>query len=273
MNGASSAAESSQQMVKATIWMAQLHCIEPETLQLYRSWLTASELEQHARFLSGRRCREFVAGRGLSRVALSQYCRCLPDELQFDSDAKGKLSVIAPVSACGVHFNLSHTADLIVCGVCPERAIGLDVERIGSRLDPLEIARRFFSACETVALEHLPPADRPGYFCTLWTLKEALAKAHGLGLSAPLHSTSFFVSNDDHVDIVLHEPCFSSDAWLAVAAPTPMHRLAVAVLCESTAVVEVTTRWHHMPPDAANGERLHWAQGRLSVQPDEPGPR
>jgi 4'-phosphopantetheinyl transferase len=269
MNGAANATELSSQVVRATIWIAQLDGISPEALQVYRSWLTASEIEQYSRFLSKRRCREFIAGRGLSRVALASQCHCAPQDLQFATEEKGKLSIIAPEAARGVHFNISHTADLVVCGVCPEVAIGLDVERIGSRLDPLEIARRFFSTEEAVALEGTPEQARAAHFCTLWTLKEALAKAHGLGLAAPLHATSFSVSDDNRVVAVSREQCFPSSAWLAVAAPTLTHRLAVAVLCEPPTVVTLTTRWHHVLPEFAGREALSWAEGRYCVRSDQ----
>ncbi|SMF97513.1 4'-phosphopantetheinyl transferase superfamily protein, partial [Methylomagnum ishizawai] len=59
---------------------------------------------------------------------------------------------------------------------------GVDAECLERSPDALALAERFCSAREAAWLGSLPPEARQGEFLRLWTLKEAVAKATGLGL-------------------------------------------------------------------------------------------
>jgi 4'-phosphopantetheinyl transferase len=93
-----------------------------------------------------------------------------------------------------LRFNASHSADLALFAFTRNRNIGVDLERIRSDLALREIAGRFFSEAEIVALRALPAEAQIAAFFACWTRKEALIKAHGSGLSLPLHK--FAVSLD-----------------------------------------------------------------------------
>lgn len=70
-------------------------------------------------------------------------------------------------------------------------AIGVDIEdqtRIG---EPLELARCFYSECETAALEKKDCEARLDMFFRLWTLKEAALKSIGAGLPFGLDAFQF----------------------------------------------------------------------------------
>jgi 4'-phosphopantetheinyl transferase len=65
------------------------------------------------------------------------------------------------------------------------RRLGIDVEHVREILEARGIARRYFTAAEAAAIEN---ADQPGSaFLRLWTRKEAVIKAVGVGLSMPLN--------------------------------------------------------------------------------------
>ena len=68
----------------------------------------------------------------------------------------------------------------------------------------------------------MPEAEQPTRFFELWTLKEAFAKATGLGLSQSLDATSFSLVNDGSIDCVV-------PYHFTLYAPLPTHRLAIAV--------------------------------------------
>lgn len=75
-------------------------------------------------------------------------------------------------------FSLSHGGDLIVLAVA-DRAVGVDVEPLGRRHG--DIAKRVFKPEE---IEWMNAGDDPDRrFFELWTLKEAVMKAEGKGLS------------------------------------------------------------------------------------------
>ena len=85
----------------------------------------------------------------------------------------------------GPQFNLSHSGDYAVLAVgnCPN---GVDIERT-ERMRPL--AARYCMTPEEYAL--FTQTDRPvEFFCALWTGKESVMKATGLGMSLAPQSFS-----------------------------------------------------------------------------------
>ncbi len=64
----------------------------------------------------------------------------------------------------------------------PRTAVGVDVERIHD-LDVGELARSAFAADEAAELAALPASERKDAFFRLWTRKESIVKAHGVGIS------------------------------------------------------------------------------------------
>ena len=79
--------------------------------------------------------------------------------------------------APGLHFNLSHSGGLALCGV-GEAPLGVDVERMRPRRAGLE---RYVLSEEEFAWFQSRGGDW-GSLYTLWTLKEAKVKCLGTGL-------------------------------------------------------------------------------------------
>ncbi|MFD9941927.1 4'-phosphopantetheinyl transferase family protein [Nonomuraea sp. NPDC059023] len=80
----------------------------------------------------------------------------------------------------GLDFNLSHSGEWALIAVAPEgRRVGVDVERISSDADILELAARMYQPEE---VERVRAAGAPEFF-RLWTAKEAYIKATGVGLA------------------------------------------------------------------------------------------
>ena len=83
-------------------------------------------------------------------------------------------------------FNLSHSGPWVACAVSRRGRIGIDVE---TARDPSgQVADRFFSVHEKAWLGSMLADQVEERFTQLWTLKEALVKADGRGLSIPLDS-------------------------------------------------------------------------------------
>lgn len=96
----------------------------------------------------------------------------------------------APTLA-GIDFNLSHARDHVLIAIARKQPLGVDVERIDRQIKIEALARRYFSGAEADALEALPVAIRLPTFLRLWTCKEAVLKALGVGLSFGLEKVSF----------------------------------------------------------------------------------
>ena len=79
-----------------------------------------------------------------------------------------------------IHFSLSHCKDAVACAVS-DHNIGIDVETIVP-YNP-DVARR---VCTATELEMLTQSeDQDADFIKLWTMKEAISKYEGMGLSLP----------------------------------------------------------------------------------------
>ena len=79
-----------------------------------------------------------------------------------------------------IRFSLSHCKDAVACAVS-DHNIGIDVETIVP-YNP-DVARRVCTAAELEMLEQSKNKDAE--FIKLWTVKEAISKYEGMGLSLP----------------------------------------------------------------------------------------
>jgi len=87
--------------------------------------------------------------------------------------------------------SLTHSAGFAALAVAPPGiALGVDLETLRPR-DWLALAGFAFAPEERLALQALPEAGRPLHFYTLWTLKEAAAKALGLELLVATRTCRF----------------------------------------------------------------------------------
>ena len=83
----------------------------------------------------------------------------------------------------GFYFSLTHCRNLSSC-VVSCRPVGIDAEPF--RLFPDNLQRRVFTPAEIAESLSTPDPDR--HFTCLWTLKEALLKARGTGITeGPIH--------------------------------------------------------------------------------------
>jgi 4'-phosphopantetheinyl transferase len=174
--------------------------------------------------------RDFVAAHALLRRSLSAYLpRRLPEEWRFETGSRGKPALSRTSAAEEViEFNLSHTRGFVACAISSVR-VGLDVERIHPETKFIEIAEHFFHVQETSALKILSPHEGAVRFIELWTLKEALLKGLGVGISEQLQRT--LVAIKDSGPICIQAPAGAKpDGWkFAVLAPEKNLRLAIAV--------------------------------------------
>ncbi|MCY7421227.1 MAG: 4'-phosphopantetheinyl transferase superfamily protein [Chitinophagaceae bacterium] len=89
---------------------------------------------------------------------------------------------LKPFFINGIHFNISHSGNCIVCAIGTTE-VGVDVEEI--KEIPLSDFKELFSP-EELKLIFEDPYDYAPFY-TLWTQKEAFLKAVGVGLNMPLN--------------------------------------------------------------------------------------
>lgn len=127
----------------------------------------------------------FVTGRSTLRQVLGRHLVCLPSELVFRPDRFGRPQLISPLDR-SLDFNVSHSGRFAVITVATGRRVGIDVETIRDDIDLLSVMRDLFTPGEQAAVMAMSGVNRARVFFWCWTRKEALVKAIGTGLSAPL---------------------------------------------------------------------------------------
>ncbi len=164
---------------EAHLWLWSVPPLEQLLPQL--DMLSPEECRRAERLqLPADRCR-FLAGRLGLRSLLSRYSGIPPRAIPLDHTANGKPYWRDP--PLPLQFNLSHSHEWILVGLTLQRRIGVDLERIRPVPRWQRIARCYFSAAEQARLWICPPAERERVFLELWTQKEALLKAMGVGLA------------------------------------------------------------------------------------------
>ncbi|MEE2637472.1 MAG: 4'-phosphopantetheinyl transferase superfamily protein [Acidobacteriota bacterium] len=182
---------------QAHLWWARPDAFrDPEQLAHLRALLSDEERSKTDRYRFERDRHACLVTRALVRVTLSRYHDVIPARWQFRTNTHGRPEVAWPVTS--LRFNVSHTDGLIVCLVSRGREVGVDTEHLNRVQHWLDLADRFFSPEEGVALRQVTTKDRPTKFLEYWTLKESYIKARGMGLELPLSGFVFDLSR--HTD-------------------------------------------------------------------------
>ncbi len=136
-----------------------------------------------------------VVGEMLARRAISEWCSVPEKIIVFEIAQHGK----PYAKDLNVEFNISHSADMVVCAV-DATPVGIDVEKI--RPVDLNTAKRIFSEEEIGYIfggvpdiedynHYLNDAILQRFF-ELWTKKEAYGKLVGMGVFAESNATVTF---------------------------------------------------------------------------------
>ena len=114
------------------------------------------------------------------RTLLARRLAVSPAEIAFANGPNGKPRLAGP--AADVAFNLSY-GDGMAALAFAHRPVGVDVEAVRDNLAFSEIGRQFFQSDELRYLEAGTGPELRNRFFRLWTRKEAVLKALGVGLS------------------------------------------------------------------------------------------
>ncbi len=188
--------------------------------------LSAAERERAARFGTAELRARYVAGRATLRLLLGRYLGMAGEDVPLARARRGRPELRL---ANAPDFNVSHTRDAALFAIAPSLRIGVDLERRDRGVDAERLARKFLTAYEREAMEALPPGARREYFLRLWTCKEAMSKATGDGLSAPLSRMS--VSADAGQLALADGPApYVAADWRLLAIDVPDSHMATAAL-------------------------------------------
>jgi len=147
----------------------------------FLSLLDGEELARADRFRFAQDRERFIAGHGLLRELLGQQLHRHPKDLVLLRGEFGKPFL----EGDPLHFNLSDTKDAVLVAFS-RQPIGADIETINRHTDHAAVANHYFTPAEVRSIATAVDAKRR--FLELWTRKEAVLKACGVGLMDDLHS-------------------------------------------------------------------------------------
>lgn len=148
--------------------------------------LSADEWARLRRFHFARDARRYAVRRGILRHLLANYLSIQPGDVSFVYGPQQKPALAEPPAKTGLHFNLSDSGEMAVYAFAVEQSIGVDIEEHRDYPDARQLARNFFSPAEIAWLGQQPDELVSLAFLRCWTCKEAVVKALGDGLMAPL---------------------------------------------------------------------------------------
>lgn len=159
------------------------------TLRRWADCLSLAERARAARYRQQERRVQSIAGRALLRHALSFRKGGNPAAWEIDTGENGRPCLTQIDHA--LDFNVSHTDGLAVCAVSNGSAIGIDVEHKKRAAQMAGVEKKFLCDDERKVWLAKLGTGADTFLARLWTLKEAWAKATGLGLQADLTSVCF----------------------------------------------------------------------------------
>jgi len=159
------------------VWQININNYLPQIDEL-RNVLTPGEIARANRYLRSTDGDKFIVSRASLRRILSGYLQCAPGAINFKLTANNKPEIEFP-SNNQIHFNLSDSADSVLIAVATS-PVGIDVELINHKFSYHAILHNNFSLPEAAYIEQRHSHTR---FFLLWTRKEAILKATGIGLT------------------------------------------------------------------------------------------
>jgi 4'-phosphopantetheinyl transferase len=209
-----------------TLWWCNLDD-DPDMLPLLAAWLSPFERARAERYGSRHLAQRYTRGRAALRWILAQHLRMPPERIPIERGYRGRPRL---QGRSDVDFNVSNTRDVALVGVVEStgRRIGVDVESEDRALNHVGLAGKYLTRREQSAIAS-PDADaHRRAFLRLWTCKEAMSKATGQALSAPLRELD--VELAPSLRLAAGPAPYLADDWQLAAVDVPRGFLATAAV-------------------------------------------
>lgn len=153
-------------------------------LLLSKLWYCLSDFEKeqalefHNKSLSNR----YIISHSIIKCILSYYLQQSPKEIKFIKNEYGKPFL----NHSNIQFNISHSNNMIYYIIGFNNKVGVDIEFNDYIVDIIELSKIVLTNKEIETLNTLSPQKQIKLFYDIWTIKEALVKAIGEGLTYPI---------------------------------------------------------------------------------------
>ncbi|MEV5407320.1 4'-phosphopantetheinyl transferase superfamily protein [Thermopolyspora sp. NPDC052614] len=164
------------------VWWARPDAARP----WHRDLFTPDELGRADAYRRRADRDRFTVGCAVSRIVLGRRLGLAPADvpLRRDCDSCGRPHGRPRLPGDDLHLSVSHSGDWVAVAVTGLGPVGVDVEQHSARA--LDLAETVLAPAEAAALARLPVGERAAAMIGYWARKEAVVKATGDGLRAPL---------------------------------------------------------------------------------------
>lgn len=151
-----------------------------------QGWLAPPESRVLQTLQVPKRRDDWLLGRWTVKSALRRFPGLRehrPEDWQVMAEASGQPAVLLQGNRQDIRVSLSHSRDTALCVLSTgPAAIGCDLEGIEKRTPTFE--ETYFARSELAILDCLPEGSRTAVATLMWSAKESVLKALGLGLRA-----------------------------------------------------------------------------------------
>ena len=152
------------------------------------AWLSDAELSRRERFVDTAAARRYTLCRAALRAVLCGRLGCDNRELAIVHGEFGKPFALVRGAAAEIGFNVSHSGSHGLIALARQGRLGVDVEDLAAPPDLVErrldiLIDSVLTAGEKADVLSMSRTEQIRGFLRLWTIKEALLKALGSGLS------------------------------------------------------------------------------------------
>jgi len=159
--------------------------VPTDTLEKWFKYLDENERSQVNRLISNDRKKEIVAAHALLRGLASDITNITPKAFRFRRDATGQKPRLLSNLNRELDVNLTHCKNFAACAVSERCNVGIDAEDLLRSMSASDLFS-YFSPEEQQWLKSLPSSRADQVSLQLWSLKEAVVKAIGCGLTLDL---------------------------------------------------------------------------------------
>ena len=186
-------------------WYASLESLRPR-LAMFKDMLDPVELDRVKRFRFAIDRERFILGHGLLRSLLGKYLKRDGSLVRMARGPFGK----PYLERKELRFNLSDTKDAVLIAFASKLEIGADIETMTRDVDHRAVSEHYFTQPEVRSIEKAGD-DSKRRFLELWTRKEAVLKASGVGIMDDLRAL--------RVDAPRNTMVIAHEAFCTMAAP------------------------------------------------------
>lgn len=218
------------------VWLIRLDVPEA-TADGLAEVLDEVERARAARLARGGHERPYVVAHGAARIIIGGFAGIAAGRVEWWRGPNGKPELTGDCR--GVQVSLSHSGQLAALAITRDRRVGVDVQQIPARTDPLRMAERFYPPDEARFVAAGPTGEQQlDRFIRLWARKEACVKVAGgvlmQGMRLPVLGTGAIVAH--HPAGPLPGPYLVQD----VEVPSGFHS---AVAAEGAQPYDVLRHW------------------------------